>query len=52
MLLTDERIQTLENYLYPLLPPTVKIDVENGCIGRDGCSNASGMSRLTVLINK
>ncbi|MBR1549874.1 MAG: carboxypeptidase regulatory-like domain-containing protein [Bacteroidales bacterium] len=52
MLLTDERIQTLENYLYPLVPPTVKIDVDNGCIGRDGCSNASGTSRLTVLINK
>ena len=52
MLLTDERIQTLENYLYPLLPATVKIDINNGCIGRDGCSNASGASRLTVLINK
>lgn len=52
MLLTDERIQTLENYLLSLVPPTVKIYVDNGCIGRDGCSNASGMSRLTVLINK
>lgn len=52
MLLTDERIQTLENYLYSQLPPTVKIEVDNGCIGRDGCSNASGTSRLTVLINK
>ena len=52
MLLTDERIQTLENYLLPLVPPTVKIYVDNGCMGRDGCSNASGMSRLTVLINK
>lgn len=52
MLLTDERIQTLEKYLYPMLPPTVKIDIDNGCIGRDGCSNASGTSRLTVLIDK
>lgn len=51
MMLTDERIRSLENYLYPLLPPTVKISIENGCIGRDGCSNASGASRLTVLIN-
>ena len=51
MMLTDERIQSLENYLYPLLPPTVKISIDNGCIGRDGCSNASGSSRLTVLIN-
>ena len=52
MMLTDERIRALENYLYPLLPPTVKISIANGCIGRDGCSNASGASRLTVLINK
>ena len=52
LMLTDERIQSLESYLYALLPPTVKIIVENGCIGRDGCSNASGASRLTVLINK
>ena len=51
MMLTDERIRTLENYLYPLLPPTVEISIENGCIGHDGCSNASGASRLTVLIN-
>ena len=52
LMLTDERIRSLENYLYPLLPPTVKINIENGCIGRDGCSNASGTSRLTVLINR
>ena len=52
MLLTDERVQSLENYLLPLLPPTVKIDIDNGCIGRDGCSNGSGVSRLTVLIDK
>ena len=50
-LLTDERILSLESHLYPLLPPTVKISVENGCLGRDGCSNASGTSRLTVVIN-
>lgn len=51
-MLTDERIQTLENYLYPLLPPTVKIRIANGCLGGDRCCNASGMSRLTVLINR
>ena len=51
LMLTDERIRSLENYLYPLLPPTVEIGIENGCIGRDGCNNASGISRLTVLIN-
>ncbi len=52
LMLTDERIRTLEKYLYPLLPTTVEINIENGCIGRDGCSDASGVSRLTVLINK
>lgn len=52
MMLTDERIRSLEKHLYPLLPPTIEIDIENGCIGRDGCCNASGNSRLTVLINK
>lgn len=52
LMLTDERIRSLENYLYPLLPPTVEIVIENGCIGRTGCDNASGLSRLTVLINK
>jgi hypothetical protein len=52
VMLTDERIQSLENYLYLLLPSTAKIDIENGCIGRDGCGNASGLSRLTVLIDK
>lgn len=50
-LLTDNRIQALENYLYPLLPPTVKISIDNGCDGRERCGSASGMSRLTVLID-
>jgi hypothetical protein len=49
-MLTEQRIQSLENHLYPLLPPTVKIAIENGCAGREGCSGASGKSRLTVLI--
>lgn len=50
-LLTDNRIRSLENYLYPLLPPTVKISLTNGCSGQERCSSASGMSRLTVLID-
>ena len=50
-LLTDHRIQSLEGYLYPLLPPTVKITIRNLCAGQDGCTAASGVSRLTVLIN-
>ncbi len=50
-LLTGRRIQSLENYLYPLLPPTVKISISNGCAGKEGCFSASGLSRLTVLID-
>jgi hypothetical protein len=51
-LLTASRIQTLENYLYPMLPPTIKFNIVNGCAGRVSCDSASGLSRLTVLINK
>lgn len=49
-LLTDQRIISLQAYLYPLLPSTVEISISNGCDGREGCDNASGLSRLTVLI--
>ena len=51
-LITASRIRTLESYLYPMLPPTVKINISNGCAGKDRCNTASGISRLTVLINK
>ena len=51
-LLTDQRIQRLEAFIYPELPSTVKIDIRNACSGTDGCDAASGISRLTVLINK
>lgn len=49
-LLTDQRIQSLQAYLYPLLPPTVKITIANGCAGVSGCANASGVSRLMVIV--
>lgn len=49
-LLTDQRIISLQAYLYPLLPSTVKISIANGCDGVEGCRGATGMSRLTVLI--
>ena len=50
-LLTDRRIRSLEKYFHKALPPTIKISIENGCNGRERCSNASGVSILTVLID-
>lgn len=51
-LLTEQRIQSLQAYLYPLLPPTVKITIVNGCAGTTGCTNASGVSRLMVVVEE
>lgn len=51
-LLTEQRIQSLQTYLYPLLPPTVKVSISNGCAGLSGCSNASGTSRLMVIVEE
>lgn len=51
-LLTDQRLLTLRNYLFQMVPPTVVIHIHNSCAGIEGCSNASGLSRLIVQINK
>lgn len=51
-LLTEQRIQSLQTYLYPLLPPTVKVTIANGCAGTAGCTNASGVSRLMVIVEE
>lgn len=49
--LTAHRIQTLENYLYSVLPPTVNIKIENICSGVDGCAGATGVSRFVVILH-
>lgn len=49
--LTAHRIQTLENYLYGVLPPTVSIKIENACSGIVGCSGATGVSRFVVILH-
>lgn len=49
--LTSHRLQTLENYLYGVLPPTVALKLENACTGPSGCSGGTGLSRLTVVIS-
>ena len=51
-LLTDRRIESLKAYLAPLLPASTSFSVYNACSGKEGCANASGLSRLTVIINK
>ena len=49
--LTSHRIQSLENYLYSVLPPTVNIKIENICSGVDGCAGATGVSRFVVILH-
>lgn len=50
-LLTDQRIASLQDYLFSLVPHTVKLRFSNACAGQSGCSSASGQSRLTVILN-
>lgn len=50
-LLTDQRLLMLRNWFFRHTPPTVKFHLRNACTGAVTCSNASGLSRLTVLIN-
>ena len=49
--LTDHRLQTLQGYLYSILPPTVRLTLENACAGPSGCSAATGLSRLVVILH-
>lgn len=49
-LLTGHRLKVLEGYLREVLPDGVGLTTRNGCGGRQGCSDASGVSRLTVVL--
>lgn len=49
--LTDHRLQTLQGYLYSILPPTVSLLLDNACAGPSGCSSATGLSRLVVILH-
>lgn len=49
-LLTEQRLNTLESYLMGRLPSSVKLNFVNLCGGKNGCDNASGLSRLVVVI--
>ncbi len=49
-LLTESRIKTLHEYLGKLIPSTVRMSIFNGCASASGCSNATGASRLMLMI--
>lgn len=49
--LTDHRLHTLQGYLYSILPPTVSLKLDNACAGPSGCSSATGLSRLVVVLH-
>ena len=49
-LLTAERLKTVEAYLRTRLPDTVEVQFENLCSGREGCADATGESRLAVVL--
>jgi hypothetical protein len=51
-MLTDQRVMTLRGYLYSVLPASVKLSVENGCLNPHGCCDASGISRVAVTISR
>ena len=51
-ILTEHRMHSIENYLLAVLPSSVKMTFHNGCGGVNGCSDASGISRLTVVISE
>lgn len=49
-LLTNQRLLTLQNLFYRRVPSSVEIRLNNGSLA--GCDNATGVSRLTVVIEK
>lgn len=51
-MLTENRLQALEEYLYRMLPPTVEVELNNGCAGESGCTSASEQTRLVVVVNE
>ena len=51
LMLTSQRLQTLETYFYESVPQSVEMDFSNGCAGRDGCATASGRVRLSAVLS-
>ena len=50
-LLTENRLQSLQEYLYRVLPPSVKMEFVNVC-SESNCQSASGQSRLVVVVTE
>lgn len=49
-LLTHQRMLTLQNLFYRMVPSSVGIAISNGC--PSGCDGGSGFSRLTVVLSR
>ena len=49
-LLTEQRLKVVGDYLSDRLPATTRLTLRNGCNGRAGCSDATGETRLTILL--
>ena len=50
-LLTGNRLLSLQEYLYRVLSPSVKLNFTNGC-SESNCASASGQTRLVLVINE
>ncbi len=50
--LTTHRLQTLQNYLFSMLPPSVDMKFINLCAGASSSASASGQSKLVVVISE
>lgn len=49
-LLTTQRLSSLRDHLSSLVPTSVKVTYLNVCEGGNGCNTASGVSRLTIVL--
>lgn len=49
-MLTDQRLLTLQNLFYRMVPASVDFTIDNGCT--TGCDGGTGMARLTVVLSR
>lgn len=51
-LLTARRLLSIEAYVRQRVPDTVELIFDNLCNGREGCADATGENRLTVVLRR
>lgn len=51
-LLCEHRLLALKQYLAATIPSTVRLNFFNSCAGREGCNTASGIDRLTIIVDE